>query len=108
MAVYPNARRLIVSGTTAYVLTSTSLMAVHRSNSSVRWSIQCDYPHALILADDVLFAGGTNKVAAFSITNGDELWGQAVNGRARAIAAANGHLYVSTDTGNIYMFGRIH
>jgi outer membrane protein assembly factor BamB len=59
----------------------------------------------LILAGDVLFAGGTNKVAAYSITNGDELWNQTVNGRARALAAAGGCLFVSTDTGNIYMFG---
>ena len=108
IAAHPNARRLVVSGTTAYVLTKTSLLAVRRSNSSVQWSVQCDYPHALILTEDVLFAGGTNKVAAYSITNGDELWSRAVNGRARALAAAGGSLFVSTETGNIHMFGRAH
>jgi outer membrane protein assembly factor BamB len=106
IASYPNARRLVISGTTAYVLTNTSLMAVSRDNSNVRWSIQCDYPHALILADNVLFAGGTNKVAAYSITNGEQLWSRAVNGHARALAVSRGCLFVSTDTGNIYMFGR--
>lgn len=108
IASHPNARRLVVSGATAYVLTNTSLLAVRRSNSSVRWSVQCDYPHALILTDNVLFAGGTNKVAAYSITNGDQLWSRAVNGRARALAVSRGCLFVSTDTGNIYMFGRNH
>ncbi len=108
IAAHPNARRLIVSGDTAYILTWTSLLAVRRSNGSVRWSVPCDYPHALILAGDVLFAGGTNKVAAYSITNGDEIWNRVVNGRARAMAAAGGRLFVSTDTGNIHTFGRIH
>ena len=105
IATHPNARRLIVSENTAYILTTTSLMAVRRSNGSAQWSVPCDYPHTLILAGDVLFAGGTNKVAAYSITNGDELWNRTVNGRARALAAAGGCLFVSTDTGNIYMFG---
>jgi hypothetical protein len=60
----------------------------------------------LILAGDVLFAGGTNKVAAYNIANGNELWNRVVKGRARALAAAGGRLFVSTDVGNIYMFGR--
>lgn len=106
IATHPNARRLIVRGHTAYILTRTSLLAVRRNNGSVQWSVPCDYPYTLILAGDVLFAGGTNKVAAYSIMNGDELWSRAVNGRARALAAASGCLFISTDTGNIHMFGR--
>ena len=108
IAAHPNARRLIVSGDTAYIFTRTTLLAVRRSNGSVRWSVLCDYPHALILAGDVLFAGGMNKVAAYSIVNGNELWSHAVNGRARGLTASGGRLFVSTDTGSIYMFGRIH
>ena len=106
IATHPNARRLVVSGNTAYTLTSASLMAVRRGKGSVQWSVPCDYPHALILAGDVLFAGGTNKVAAYGKTTGHELWNRTVHGRARALAAAGGGLFVSTDTGNIYMFGR--
>jgi outer membrane protein assembly factor BamB len=108
IATHPNARRLVVSEGTAYVLTWTSLQAVRRSNGSMQWSVPCDYPHALILAGDVLFAGGTNKVAAYNITNGDEIWNRVVNGRARALAVAGGRLFVSTDTGNIHMFGHAH
>ena len=59
----------------------------------------------MILAGDVLFAGGTNKVIAYSTTNGNELWRRAVDGRARGLAAADGRLFVSTDTGSILMFG---
>ena len=108
IATHPNARRLVVSEGTAYVLTWTSLQAVRRSNGSKRWSVPCDYPHALILAGDVLFAGGTNKVSAYSITNGEQIWSRIVDGRARALAATDGRLFVSTDTGNIHVFGRTH
>jgi hypothetical protein len=105
IATHPNARRLIVSGNTAYILTITSLMAARRSNGSTQWSVPCDYPHALILAGDVLFTGGTNKVAAYNKATGEQLWSRTVKGRARALAAAGGCLFVSTDTGNIHMFG---
>ena len=105
IAAHPNGRRLVVSGTTAYLLRETSLLAIRRSNGSTIWSVSCDCPHAMILAGDVLFAGGTNKVAAYSIANGAKLWSRVVEGRARALAAAGGRLFVSTDTGNIYMFG---
>lgn len=108
IATHPNARRLIVSEDTAYILTWTSLTAIRRSNGSERWSIPCDYPHTLILAGDILFAGGTNKVTGYSITNGELIWSHAVNGRARALAAAGGCLFVSTDTGDIHMFGNPH
>lgn len=104
IATHPNARRLVISGSNAYILTSTSLSAVRRSDGNVQWSVPCDYPHALILAGDILFAGGKNKVAAYSITSGDELWTRTVNGRAKALAAAGGCLFVSTDTGQIQMF----
>lgn len=105
IATHPNGRRLVVSGNTAYLLTKTSLSAIRRSNASIRWSVPCDCPYVLILSGDVLFAGGTNKVIAYSITNGNELWHRAVNGRARGLAAADGRLFVSTDTGSILMFG---
>ena len=104
IATHPNGRRLVVSGNTAYLLTKTSLSAIRRNNGSLRWSVPCDCPYALILAGDVLFAGGTNKVIAYSTTNGNELWCRTVNGRARGLAAADGRLFVSTDTGSIHMF----
>ncbi|MHC4436094.1 MAG: outer membrane protein assembly factor BamB family protein [Planctomycetota bacterium] len=105
IASHPNARRLVVSEGSAYILTWTSLKAVRRSNGSNRWSVECDYPHALILAGDILFAGGTNKVAAYRTSDGQQIWSRIVDGRARALAAAGGRLFVSTDTGNIHVFG---
>ncbi|MGD8500167.1 MAG: PQQ-binding-like beta-propeller repeat protein [Phycisphaerales bacterium] len=108
IAAHPNGRRLIVSGDMAYLLRKTSLSAINRSNGNAIWSVPCDCPHALILAGDVLFAGGTNKVAAYSTANGGELWSRVVKGRIRGLAAAGGRLFVSTDTGNIHMFGRAY
>ena len=106
IATHPNARRLVISGDTAYVLTETSLSAVNRTNGAAKWSAPCNYPHALILTGDVLFAGGANKVVAYGIADGDILWSRDVRGRARALATAGGRLFVSTDTGNIHMFGQ--
>ncbi len=106
IATHPNARRLVISGDTAYILTETSLSAVDRTSGAAKWSAPCDCPHALILAGEVLFAGGTNKVVAYGTADGNTLWNRDVHGRARALAAADGRLFVSTDTGNIHMFGR--
>jgi len=106
IATHPHARRLVVAGNTAYVLTDRTLGAVDRASGTARWSIPSDCPHALILAGTVLFAGGTNRVAAYNTVDGAELWSATVEGRARGLAVAGGRLFVSTDTGNIHMFGR--
>ena len=124
IATYPNAKCMIVSGQTAYVITeqlsvdvskndrrivNPRLSAVARGNNGTDWSVTFDSPYySLILAGDVLFAGGTNKVTAHGISGGQQLWSRPVQGRARGLAAANGRLFVSTDTGNIYMFGDIY
>jgi len=124
IATYRNAKCMIVSGETAYVVTeqlsvNTSkndrriinprLTAFNRSNGGTLWSVTCDSPYySLIMAGDVLFAGGTNKVTAHDSISGNEIWSKPVHGRARGLAAANGRLFVSTDSGSIYMFGRTH
>ena len=121
IATYPNGKCMIVRGESAYVITeqlsvNTSkndrrainprLTGFDRRNGSTVWSVTCDSPYySLIMAGDVLYAGGTNKVAAHDGSSGDELWSKPVHGRARGLAAANGRLFVSTDTGKIYMFG---
>lgn len=124
IATYRNAKCMIVSGETAYVVTeqlsvNTSkndrriinprLTAFNRSNGGTVWSVTCDSPYySLIMAGDVLFAGGTNKVTAHDSISSNELWSKPVHGRARGLAAANGRLFVSTDSGSIYMFGHTH
>ena len=120
-ATYNQAKFMIVSGPTAYVISedfnlnmttndktviSPTLKAINRTDQSTNWSVVCDDPYYyLIMAGDTLFAGGTNKVTAHNPATGAELWSRPVQGHVRGLAAANGRLYVSTDTGKIYMFG---
>ncbi|MDP8246054.1 MAG: PQQ-binding-like beta-propeller repeat protein [Candidatus Hinthialibacter antarcticus] len=68
------------------------------------WKKECKYPYSLILAGDLLFAGGSGSVAAFSAKDGSEVWSQEVDGRALEIAVADGRLLVSTDKGLVYAF----
>ncbi|MBZ0256631.1 PQQ-binding-like beta-propeller repeat protein [bacterium] len=68
------------------------------------WKKECKYPYSLILAGDLLFAGGSDRVAAFSAEDGSEVWSQDIEGRALEIAVADGRLLVSTDKGLVYAF----
>ena len=72
------------------------------------WRRPCPYPYELILAADVLFAGGDGCVAAFRAKDGKELWSGKVAGRAYGLAVAGGRLFVSTDKGTIHCFGQKH
>ncbi len=102
-AVYGNF--LIVNGGYSYYCTDTQLVKVLRSNGSTTWNVSSTNGDALILAGTTLFAGGDNTVAAFSTTNGSELWSHSVDGRVHGLAVAGGRLYVSTNRGTIHAFG---
>jgi len=98
-------RRLIVKNNVAYLITDTTLTAINRNNDSTIWSVASDCPNSLILINNVLFAGGFNKVVAYNTSNGNILKTINIKGTARGLAAAGQHLYVSTDDGSIYAFG---
>jgi len=68
------------------------------------WRKPIEMPHALILAGDTLYAGGTNQVAAINTQTGDTLWTAPTHGAAHGLTIANGHLHVSTDQGTIHTF----
>ncbi len=68
------------------------------------WRVVCECPEALILAGDLLFAGGRDKVVAVRADTGEMVWSVPVEGKAKGLAVANGRLYVSTDTGRISCF----
>ncbi len=72
--------------------------------SSVKWRLSCECFDALILAGDVLFAGGQNRVLAADATTGAKLWEAKVAGTVKGLTLAGGRLYVSTTTGAIYCF----
>ncbi len=106
IASYTNGRRLVVSGPIAYLMTTTSLAAIKRSDGSTIWSINTDCTNSLILAHDILFAGGKDKVTGYNAADGTQLWSAQVRGRVRGLTYANKRLFVSTDRGSIYMFGK--
>ncbi|MGQ9575937.1 MAG: outer membrane protein assembly factor BamB family protein [Thermoguttaceae bacterium] len=69
---------------------------------TVRWEVPCRLNEALILAGDVLVAGGSGRVQAVDSASGKTIWTANVDGCAKGLAAAGGRLLVSTDTGKIY------
>ncbi len=98
-------RKMVVSADTAYLATNTELIAVDRKDSkSVRWKVPCAAADALILAGDLLIAGGNERVIAFSPDSGKERWRRHVDGIAKGLAVSDGRLFASTDKGLVYCF----
>ena len=104
IASHPGGNSMVVAPRTSYVLADSWLVAIDRSDRSELWLREVSYPYSLILAGDVLFAGGVDEVAAFDAETGETLWTAAVTGRAYGLAVANGVLHVSTDRGTIHTF----
>jgi outer membrane protein assembly factor BamB len=71
---------------------------------TVKWRATCPHDAELILCENLVLAGGQDEVCAFSRQNGECVWKAAVEGNARSLVVANGHLFVSTDKGRIYSF----
>ncbi|QDU96173.1 outer membrane protein assembly factor BamB family protein [Lignipirellula cremea] len=69
-----------------------------------RWMIPLQASESLILAGDVLIAGGENSVYAVSSASGEPLWSDDVGSRVRGLAAANGRLVVSTIDGKVRQY----
>src|SRR5690606_38527576 len=72
--------------------------------SGVVWKTPSTSDSELILAGNLLIAGGADRVDVIDVTNGKKVWTTKVNGEARGLAVANGHLIVSTTQGNIHIF----
>jgi outer membrane protein assembly factor BamB len=68
------------------------------------WTVRCEYPYAMIMADAVLFVGGEDKIAAIETLTGRLIWEAPVDGKAYGLSIINGGLFVSTDKGWIHCF----
>ncbi|UCG57737.1 MAG: PQQ-binding-like beta-propeller repeat protein [Phycisphaerales bacterium] len=68
------------------------------------WTVDSKHSHSLIMAGDVIFAGGDNRVAALEPSSGKVIWDAPVAGKAYGLTVANGALIVSTDKGRIHCF----
>lgn len=70
----------------------------------VKWTVSSPHESAMILAGNSLIVGGKDGVAVIDTEAGRQVWTADVEGEARGLAAANGHLVVSTTTGKICVF----
>ena len=86
---------------------AAQLKPIHKGMTEcITWRQKCDHPFSLIVAGDVLFAGGVNSVAMYDSADGKELWRAPVAGNAYGLAVASQCLLVSTDAGAIQCFSR--
>jgi outer membrane protein assembly factor BamB len=74
------------------------------ANVGIRWQQPMTVDSAVLAAGDLVFVGGPNQVVAYSTADGSKVWEAIVTGDAKGLVVANGHLLVSTDTGNVYGF----
>jgi outer membrane protein assembly factor BamB len=104
IASHGRGNALVCAGQNTYMLTDDTLVASDLVQGNVRWSVPSDFPHALIAAGNVLYAGGRDEVGALAAEDGQLLWRHAVQGNAHGLAVAHGRLLVSTDEGGIHTF----
>ncbi len=104
LTTYAEASAAVVTGDRLFLTADKGLTALDRKTRKPVWNVAASHPHALILAGDMLFAGGDGEVAAFAAATGEKLWTGTVAGRAGGLAAADGRLYVSTDRGQVLAF----
>ena len=102
IATFNGGNALVVQSNTAYLLTDSALLALNRTSRKEIWQQPSDCPDALIMAGDVLYTGGTDKVTAFNAADGKPLCRSAWP--AELTAVANGALFASTDQGAIHCF----
>lgn len=97
-------RKMVVTDDAYYLATGKDLIAMDRKDRKQRWKVPCANYDELILAGDVLIAGGDKNVVAVAAETGEVQWTGEVEGIAKGLAVADGRLLVSTDTGHVYCF----
>ena len=70
------------------------------------WSVPVDCQGSVIVAGDKVYVGGKNVISAIAIDSRQIAWSHEIDGTAHGLAAADGRLYVSTDTGRMYCLGK--
>ena len=88
----------------------TTLTAQHTTEekrlqeSCCRWYLPAEHLGALILAGDTLFAGGRERIISVDARTGRQVWQSPIAGNVLGLAAADGCLMASTDSGQIRCF----
>jgi outer membrane protein assembly factor BamB len=96
---------LVVDGSTSWMLTDSEIIASSLTERKVLWKAACECPFAMIKAGDTLFVGGDQIVAAHSAKDGRLLWQKPATGRVFSLAASDGRLFASSDTGTVHCYG---
>jgi len=95
---------LVVTPSTCFYASDTTLSKYDWIDKERLWTVPSQYPDALILAGDLLFAGGNSQAAAMDTSAGAEVWKATVSGRVQDLVVADQCLFVSTSQGHIYCF----
>lgn len=69
-----------------------------------KWHVLTETCDSLIIAGNMVYAGGQEKVVAVDRKTGRQSWSGKVDGRVCGLAVAHGRLYASTTAGKIYCF----
>ncbi len=70
----------------------------------VAWTQSTNDDAALLASGKHVFVGGEGTVTAYNRETGDSVWQAKVDGSARGLVVANGHLLVSTTAGHVHVF----
>ncbi len=70
------------------------------------WFFEKEGLRSLIQAGDVVIAGGDGDVIAVGSGSGHQVWSHSIKGNGVGLAVSDGYLLVSSDSGNIYCFGK--
>jgi len=76
-----------------------------RLSEVLHWDVESDCDQSLVLAGDLVLAGGNGRVLGFDAATGKTAWSAKIQGQAKGLAVANGKLFVSSDQGPIHCFG---
>lgn len=101
---FPAATAVIATAANTYMILDRKVQQLPRAGGMALWTADLPGAACLILGGNVLYAGGDGFVRAFDVTNGAQLWSAAVNGNVYNLALANGSLYASTSSGQIYAY----
>ena len=69
---------------------------VETEDAGLLWQVESPLESSLIVAGDLLFAGGDERVAAYNTETGEEVWSASVEGEVRGLAVSDGRLVAST------------
>jgi len=90
-------------GEELYAASEEVIVAVD-AQRKLRWKKPRKSSRSLIVAGELLIAGGDGDVSAYRTTDGEQAWQFEVEGSVLGLAAVDGRLLASTDLGHVYCF----